>query len=42
MPVDEYVCKKHDPETRATAEEIADNETWWANKHKLLTNVDTE
>lgn len=42
MPLEEYICKKHDPETRATDEEIADNETWWANKHKLLTNVDTE
>jgi hypothetical protein len=42
MPLEEYICKKHDPETKATDQEIADNETWWATKHKLLTNVDTE
>jgi len=42
MPLEEYICKKHDAETKATDKEIADNETWWATKHKLRTNVDTE
>jgi len=42
MPLEEYICKKHDTETKATDKEIADNETWWVTKHKLLANVDTE
>lgn len=41
-PLPEYKWQAHDTSTKASDEEIADNETWWATKHKLLANVDTE
>jgi len=42
MPLPEYKWQPHDAVTKATDQEIADNETWWATKNKLLANVDTE
>lgn len=34
-------CKPHDPETKATEEEIEDNERYWKNNRKLFANLDT-
>lgn len=34
-------CKSHDPETKATEEEIEDNERYWKNNRKLFANLDT-
>jgi len=40
LPLQDY--KDHDSETKATAEEIKENEHYWSTKNKLLANVDTE
>lgn len=34
-------CKPHDPTTKATPEEIEENEKYWSRNSKLLTKVDT-
>lgn len=40
VPLEEY--KQHDSETKATEEEIEENEKWWATRRKLTTNVDLD
>ena len=35
-------CKPHDPDTKATPEEIEENEKYWAKNKKLLTEIDTK
>lgn len=42
LPLEEYAWQAHDPETKATPEEIEENEKWWAGKRDLLVDVSTE
>ena len=42
IPLAEHVWEEHDPRLKATEAEMEENESWWANKHKLLVGVDTE
>jgi len=40
IPLEEY--KQHDPETKATEEEIEENEKWWTTRRKLTVSVDLD
>lgn len=42
LPLPEYELKQHDKVTLATAEEIEENEEYWASRKNLLDKVDTK
>tara|TARA_S200002703_G_scaffold36309_1_gene31427 strand:+ start:43 stop:630 length:588 start_codon:yes stop_codon:yes gene_type:complete len=42
VPLPEYDWQAHDPETKATEEEIEQSESWWAGNRELLVDVSTE
>jgi hypothetical protein len=42
LPLEEHELKQHDKVTMATAEEIEENEEYWASRKNLLDKVDTK